>query len=167
MVVDPMCSVAFAAAPENPRLMKTPPSQWQGLGVKRRDLIQGAGQGLALLVVCLIVYVASLQRGADPETARTLSVIALTAGNLALVASHLVGPRMTLNTLLHRQMRSYWVLSALAAGVLAICIAVPALRTLFHLAIPSPLEIVASSGIAAAAVLSSALLIYRYSGIRD
>ncbi len=167
MVVDPMCSVAFAAAPDNPRLMKTPPSQWQGLGVKRRDLIQGATQGLALLLVCLLVYVISLQRGADAETARTLSVIALTAGNLALVASHLTGPRMALNTLLHRQMRSYWVLSALAAGVLAICIAAPTLRTLFHLAVPSILEIVVSSGIAAAAVLTSALLTFRYSGIRD
>jgi Ca2+-transporting ATPase len=167
MVVDPMCSVAFAAAPEHPRLMKTPPSQWQGLGVKRHDLILGAAQGLALLVACLLVYVISLERGADTQTARTLSVIALTAGNLALVASHLLGPRLNLKNLMQRSMRSYWAISGAAAGVLTTCVMLPGPRTLFHLAVPAAIDITVSCALAVLSVFASARALSSLFGIRD
>jgi Ca2+-transporting ATPase len=70
------------------------------------------------------------------EEARTLAMIAITAGNLALVAS-LARRR---GTWAGSGGRAYLLIALGASTVLAACILQPALRDLFHFALPAPAD---------------------------
>lgn len=88
MLIDPMCSLAFEAAPPSPAVMKRPPRPaTQGL-LDRRAMAQALAMGLALWAA--LMAWGTLARWACPEgnadQLRTLLMSGLLAGNLALVA---------------------------------------------------------------------------------
>jgi Ca2+-transporting ATPase len=78
MAVDPVCSLAFEGAPEDPRVMQRPPRGPDDGIVGWSMLWQGLVQGGCLLAATLAIYTLALQAGRDADTARTLAVIGLT-----------------------------------------------------------------------------------------
>jgi Ca2+-transporting ATPase len=136
MIIDPMCTVAFENEPDEPGLMQRPPRALDEALIGRAQLLIGLAQGMVLLLACLAVYAAALRDGAGSELARTLAFIAMTAGNLMLVranASHELGSARALSG-----GRGYWLITLGASGVVALCILLPALRSLFAFALPDP-----------------------------
>jgi P-type Ca2+ transporter type 2C len=89
----------------------------------------------------------------DENEARTLAIVALTAGNLALVwvnASEGVGSR----ALVGRAFGAFWAVAAVATAALAAAMFVPPLRTLLHFGLPSA----AALALALGGVLASVAL---------
>ena len=157
MVIDPVCSLAFEGAPEDPRLMQRPPraaaASLVGWPMLWRSLVQG---GL-LLAATLAVYVVALRGARAEDAARTLAVLALTAGNLLLVALDLsagLGWRM----LFTPAARAFWAVAGAATGFLALALALPALRGLLHFAAPAPTDLaLALLAVVAATALATGL----------
>lgn len=152
MVIDPMCSLAFEGAPETPGLMRRPPRPASDGLVNWRLLRQGLLQGTGLLVATLAIYLLALQAGRSADVARTLAVLGLTVGNLALVATHAFAGR-GLRGLLAPSARPFWWVAGGATAALALAVALPGPRALLHFAVPAAGDLLAALAAVAVAVL--------------
>ncbi len=151
MVIDPICSVAFEAEPEEPGLMQRPPRRAGEPLIGRAQLGLAALQGLLLLAAVLGVQVAATALGQSAEVARSLAFLALTAGNLMLVRVN--GARgATLPRLFERGHAAYWIVAAVASAIIGPCLLLPPLARLFGFdAPPAPAALLAVlAGLAAA-----------------
>ncbi len=136
MVIDPVCSLAFEGAPEDPRVMKRPPRRSDAGIVGWPMLWQGLLQGGCLLAATLATYVLALRAGRDADTARTLAVVGLTAGNLLLVAVNATAG-IGWRALFAPTARAFWWVAAIAAAALALAVVVPQGRQLLHFGLPA------------------------------
>ena len=133
MVIDPMCSIAFEGQPAEPDLMQQPPRPLAESLVGGSQLLLGAALGTVLLAACLWLYLGGVDAGLPVPEARSLAMLALTAGNLALVLS--LSRRRGAWT--RGSNRAYALISLATAAVLAACLGVPALRELFDFGLPA------------------------------
>jgi Ca2+-transporting ATPase len=157
MVIDPVCSLAFEGAPEDPRVMKRPPRRADDGIVGWPMLWAGLLQGGCLLGATLATYVLSLDAGRGEDVARTLAVVGLTAGNLLLVAVNAtagVGWR----ALFAPGARAFWWVAGIASAALALAVAVPGGRRLLHFGLPTLDDLALSLLGAAASVVLAAVL---------
>jgi Ca2+-transporting ATPase len=160
MVIDPVCSLAFEGAPEDPRVMQRPPRRSDEGIVGWSMLWQGLLQGGCLLAGTMAVYMVALQVGRDGDIARTLAVIGLTVGNLLLVAVNAtagVGWR----ALLAANVRAFWWVAAAASAALAVAVAVPGVRRLLHFGVPAAGDLALSLAVVAVSVALGAALSLR------
>jgi Ca2+-transporting ATPase len=156
MVIDPVCSLAFEGAPEDPRLMQRPPRHPQEGLLGAAMLWQGLIQGVALLAVTLAIYLIALRDGLQAEVARTLAIVALTAGNLMLVLIN-AGAGGAWRTLLGIGFGAFWWVAGAATAVLALALAWPAARNLLHFGVPSwPALALAIASVTMAVALAAA-----------
>ena len=151
MVIDPVCSLAFEGAPEDPRLMQRPPRASDDAIVGWPMLWQGLLQGGCLLAATLGLYVWALGAGRGEDAARTLSVLGLTAGNLMLVGVNTTAG-LGARALFAHGSRAFWWVSVLATAALALALAWPAARQLLHFALPTPADLLLSLGCVAVSV---------------
>jgi Ca2+-transporting ATPase len=154
MIIDPACSFAFEGIAEERGIMQRPPRPAREALLGRATVWRGLAEGGVLLVVVLAIYVLTLDQGV--ELARTHSVLAMTAGNLVLVAANVarqVAPGGT----------------CAAGGVRDRCCRtrcrhrLPQARELLGFAVPSWPGMLAGAGVACGAVLLSAWLLSRRS----
>jgi Ca2+-transporting ATPase len=160
MVIDPVCSLAFEGAPEDPRVMQRPPRRSDDGIVGWPMLWQGLVQGGCLLAATMAIYMVALRAGRDGDIARTLAVIGLTVGNLSLVAVNAsagIGRR----ALLVSSAPAFWGVAAAAALALTVAVAVPGARRLLHFGVPTPGDLALSIAVVAVAVLLGAALSLR------
>lgn len=161
MVIDPACAFTFEAAPAGPDVMRQPPRARGDTLLGWRTLRQGLGQGLLLLLAVLAVYLAASARGTPADEARTLAVVALTAGNLLLV---------WLNARPAGSWRppvgwAFPLVSALAIAALALALASAPVRSLLQFGLPSLAELLAAVAAAGVAVLLAAATVGREAAV--
>jgi Ca2+-transporting ATPase len=153
MVIDPVCSLAFEGAAEDPQLMNRPPRTGDDGIVGWPMLVQGLLQGGALLAAALAVYVLALQGGRGENVSRTLAIVGLTAGNLLLVAVNLTAG-LGWRSLLTPGARAFWWVTLVATAALALAIAVPGARRLLHFGLPAAADLAAALATVGLAVLA-------------
>ncbi|TXH50181.1 MAG: cation-translocating P-type ATPase [Burkholderiaceae bacterium] len=151
MVIDPVCSLAFEGAPEDPRVMQRPPRQGDEGIVGRPMLWQGLLQGLFLLAATLVLYVGALNLGRGADIARTLAVVGLTAGNLLLVAVNLTAG-LGWRCLFAPTARAFWWVAAVAFAALGLAVTVPGAQRLLQFAQPATADLLLALGWVAGAV---------------
>lgn len=131
IIIDPACSVAFEAEPEEDDVMKRPPRNPSeplfGMGILGIGLLQG----LSVLAIVLGVYVMALTEGRGAQEARALTFTALVMANLGLILANRSWSRVILATLSRPNPALWWVLGG-ASGLLALVLYVPFLRDLFR-----------------------------------
>lgn len=153
MVIDPVCSLAFEGAPEDPRVMQRPPRR-SDQGIVGWPMVwQGLLQGGCLLAATLAIDWLALRAGRDADTARTLAVIGLTAGNLLLVAVN-TSAGIGWRAVFEPGARAFWGVAAAATAALALALALPSARQLLHFGVPAPADL----ALALAAVIGAVLL---------
>ncbi|MEO8001782.1 MAG: cation-translocating P-type ATPase, partial [Arenimonas sp.] len=136
MIIDPMCTFAFESEPEEKNLMRQAPRPVNDLLVAMPQLLLGAFQGLLLLLTCLFVFDISLSMHYSAALARTLAFLAFTGGNLAMI--RVIASRCwVLKSFFSSSRSSYWVITAMAITVVAICIYLPWLRSIFGFEVPN------------------------------
>ena len=162
MVIDPVCSLAFEGAPEERRVMQRPPrGAGEGLvgwPMLWRGLVQGGG----LLAATLAAYVVLLAHGRGEEVARTVAIVALTAGNLMLVAANM-SRGIAWRAVFGAAFRTFWVVAGVATAVLAVGIAWPAARQLLRFGVPATTDV----GLALLATTAAVALAVAGSGWRQ
>jgi len=150
MVVDPMCSFAFEGVAERDDLMRRPPRPARAALLGRATLGQGLREGGLLLASVLAVYLVALPSTGEAQ-ARTLAVVALTAGNLFLVG---------LNTGPHRRgqpaQKALLLIAAVTTLALVAAIAWEPVRTLLQFEVPPLLALFTAIAAAGGAVLLAA-----------
>jgi Ca2+-transporting ATPase len=157
MVIDPVCSLAFEGAPEDPRVMQRPPRPREGSLLGGTLLVSGLVQGGCLLAATLGIYVLALQGGRAEDVARTLAVLGLTAGNLLLVAVN-ASAGLGWRALFAPGTRAFWWVAAAAVAALSLALAVPAARELLRFALPGWADLAAALAAVCAAVAIGATL---------
>jgi Ca2+-transporting ATPase len=157
MVIDPVCSLAFEGAPEDPRVMSRPPRPREGSLLGRALLVTGLVQGSCLLAATLAIYVLALQGGRAEDVARTLAVLGLTAGNLLLVAVN-ASAGLGWRALFAPGTRAFWWVAAAAVTALTLALAVPAARELLRFALPGWADLAAALAAVGVAVAFGAVL---------
>ena len=135
MVIDPMCSLVFENAPAEPALMTRPPRAAGRALVDVKVFLRGLLQGGALLACVLCIYALALRAGMDVPVSRTLAILALTGGNVALVAVD-AAAGLGWRGLARRDFATFWVVAGLAAIAVGLGIALPAGRALLQFGEP-------------------------------
>jgi P-type Ca2+ transporter type 2C len=131
LIIDPACSVAFEAEPEESNVMARPPrnSKDHLFGPKRVFL--ALLQGVTVLLTTLAVYGAFLYLGHDESDSRGAGFAALVMGNLALIFTNRSRTRPIWQTLKSRN-RSLWIIVAGSICTLLLAFYLPPMRAIFH-----------------------------------
>jgi len=131
MVIDPMCSLVFEGAPARADLMRRPPAAAGRALVDLRVMARGLMQGTAMLAVVVGAYALALRMDLATDGARALAILALTSGNVALVAVN-ASAGLGWRCLTRRDFASFWIVATLASMAIATGVWLPAAHALLH-----------------------------------
>jgi Ca2+-transporting ATPase len=134
LVVDPACSIAFEAEPEEPGTMRRKPRPEESRLFGRSTLTVGVLQGLGVFLVVLVAFVLALRWGHAPDDARAIAFTTLVAGNLALIWSNL----SDLSTVLERpgtRNPALWLVTLGTITTLLVILYVPYVRGIFEFSV--------------------------------
>jgi Ca2+-transporting ATPase len=137
LIIDPACSIAFEAEPEEPGSMQRAPRKAAEPLLSRRRIVLSTLQGLSVLLVVFLVFATARYREESETTARTLAFAILVIGNLMLILTNRSWTRPIVATLRTPNRALGWVILG-AATMLVLVIYVPFLQTLFRF---SPLHL--------------------------
>jgi len=131
LIIDPACSIAFEAEPEEANVMNRPPRDPQQALFDRRTLLLSLLQGASVLVIALAVFVIAHLRG-EPETnTRALTFTTFVIANLTLILANRSWTRLIVATLRSPNPALWWVIGG-ALAVLAFVLYIPFARDLFR-----------------------------------
>jgi P-type Ca2+ transporter type 2C len=137
LIIDPACSIAFEAEPDEPGLMRRAPRDAGEPLLSRRRIVLSTLQGVSVLLVVFLVFATARYRGETDTTARTLAFAIVVIGNLMLILTNRSWTRPILATLRSPNRALWWVVAG-AFAMLALVIYVPFLQSLFRF---SPLHL--------------------------
>jgi Ca2+-transporting ATPase len=131
LIIDPACSIAFEAEPEESTVMRRPPRNPHERLFGRERVMLALLQGFTVLLTTLAVYGAFLYFGHDESDSRGAGFSALVMGNLALIFTNRSRTQTIWQTLRSRN-RSLWIIFAGSIGTLLLAIYLPPMRSIFH-----------------------------------
>ena len=140
LIIDPACSIAFEAEPEEANLMNRPPRDPAAPFFGTRDMIFSLLQGGAVLLTVLFVLGSSLYRGQGESTARALTFSTLIVGVISLIFINRSWSCGVFDALRSRN-HAFWCVVAGAFGFLAAVLYVPMLRSAFRFAPLHPADL--------------------------
>jgi len=133
LIIDPACSIAFEAEPEELDVMNRPPRDPDEPLFSRNAIGISLLQGLSVLVIVMAVFALSIYRGQDEAEARALTYTTLIFANLGLILANRSWSRTILETMSAPNPALWWVVGG-ALAFLAMALYVPFLRELFSFA---------------------------------
>jgi Ca2+-transporting ATPase len=133
LIIDPACSVAFEAEPEEEDVMSRSPRDPRKPLFSGRTLGLSLLQGLSVLIIVLAVFAVSIYRGQGEAEARSLTYTTLIIANLGLILTNRSWSRTILETMSSPNPALWWVIGG-ALAFLGAVIYIPPLRDLFGFA---------------------------------
>lgn len=152
LIIDPICSIAFEAEPEEADVMSRPPRDPQEPLFSRQALTRALVQGAGMLVLLMAVYGVALDQGRAETEARALTFATLILSNLGLIFASRSWSRPTVGTL-RSPNRALWFVTLTALAFLVAVLYVPILQDAFHLAPLGPAAWVVCLGATLAGIL--------------
>jgi Ca2+-transporting ATPase len=131
LIIDPACSIAFEAEPEEPDIMRRGPRKSSASLFDRRDIVVGVAQGAIGLAGLLAVYGFAIARDVTEEQARTIAFAGLVAVNIALILANRSRWESLWGSLARHNPFLWWVVGA-ATIVLLLAIYVAPISALFR-----------------------------------
>jgi len=131
LIIDPACSIAFEAEPEEPDIMRRGPRKSSASLFEARDVIVGVAQGAIGLVGLLAVYGFAIARDVNEEEARAIAFAGLVIVNIALILGNRSRWESLWRSLARHNPFLWWVVGA-AAVVLLLAIYVGPVSALFR-----------------------------------
>ncbi len=130
LIIDPACSIAFEAEPEDADIMRKPPRPPGTSLFDRATVMLGTLQGIAVFVTLLVVYGIELHRGQSTEEARALAFTVMVVASVGLILTSRSRSQSFLATIERRNAALWWIVGG-ALAFLALVLYVPTLRELF------------------------------------
>jgi len=134
LIIDPACSTVFEAEPEEKNVMRRPPRNLKTPLFDRGSFWLSMLQGLSVLIIVFVVFLAALWRGKGETDARTITFATLVVTNLALIVANLSPDRSWWKTLVANNIALRCVLLG-ASVCLFLVLYVPFFSSLFHFSI--------------------------------
>jgi Ca2+-transporting ATPase len=149
LIIDPACSLAFEAEPDEEDVMVRPPRDPAEPLLSPRTIALSVLQGLGVLLVVLGVFGVVLARGQGELEARAMTFTTLIVANLALILTNRSWSRTIVATLRAPNPALWWVVGG-ALTLLGLVLYVPFLRALFGFSVlhPDDLAICLAAGLA-------------------
>jgi Ca2+-transporting ATPase len=133
LIIDPACSVAFEAEPEESDVMGRPPRRAQEPLFGRQTFLLSMLQGVCALALVSAIFVAARWQGTGEPEARAMTFLSLVMVNLALIVANRSWSRSFLG-MLRTPNRAVWWIVAGALGIAGLVVYIPALQQLFRFA---------------------------------
>jgi Ca2+-transporting ATPase len=152
LIIDPACSIAFEAEPEEADVMDRPPRNPDEPLFHQRTIWASLLQGCFALVLVLGILMVARGQDYGENRARTLAFSTLVLINLGLILANRSSSRSSFAAMRIKNRALWWVVSG-ALLVLVFTLAWPPLRAAFRFATPSYLDV----GVTAAAGLAGVL----------
>ena len=163
-IIDPACSTAFEAEPEEADVMQRPPRDPKQPLFNRKNIMLSLLQGVGALAAVLAVYVIALKRGQGELDARALAFTTLVVANLGLIWANR-SRSLTIFETLRFPNRALWWVTGGALAFLGVVLYVPFFRGLFRFAYLHPADLIICFAAAALSLFWIDLLkIYRRLG---
>ena len=134
LIIDPACSIVFEAEKEDGSIMNRPPRNLKSSLFDRKTFVTSLVQGLSILAVVFVIYLLSVDKGANQDQARSLAFISLVLTNLLLIITNLSQSNHFVDILKRENQSLYWVAGSTLL-FLAIIFSLPFFRNLFHFSI--------------------------------
>jgi Ca2+-transporting ATPase len=131
LIIDPACSVAFEAEPEEANVMNRPPRDHRQPMFDRRTLLLSLLRGATVFAITLAVFTIAHLRGEVESNTRALTFTTLIIANVALILANRSWTRLIVATLRSPNPALTWVIGG-AVAVLALVLYVPTVRDLFR-----------------------------------
>jgi len=131
LIIDPACSIAFEAEPEEAGVMRRPPRSPREPLFNRRTLLVSLLQGASVLLIALTVLFIANWRGEPENNTRALTFTTFIIANLALILANRSWSRTILATLHNPNPALWWVIGG-ALAALTLVNNVPFVRDLFR-----------------------------------
>lgn len=152
LIIDPVCSIAFEAEPEEADVMKRPPRDPHAPLFSRSTIGLSLLQGLTVLIIVLTVYAAALDRGLGGDGARAMAFSCLVIANLSLILTNRSWTRSIPATFRTPNPALWWVIG-IALTMLGIVLYVPFFRELFRFSVLPVADLAISFAAGASGVL--------------
>ena len=133
MIIDPASSIVFEAEPEDEAVMSRPPRLPGAPLFSLTLLLRGLAQGVAVLAMALLVFLANANGPGGEAAARAMAFVTLVLGNLGLVLTNKGLDSGAFRALLEPN-RALGVVAAIALPALVLALVIPELRHLFGFA---------------------------------
>jgi Ca2+-transporting ATPase len=131
LIIDPACSIAFEAEPEEPNVMRRPPRNRKEPLFNGRTIALSLLQGVAVLLVTLGIFGFTLNHGWTELEARSLAFVTLVIANLGLILSNRYWSKNIISSLRFKN-TALFIIVAATLTILALVVTVPFLRDLFR-----------------------------------
>ncbi|MGB9120750.1 MAG: cation-translocating P-type ATPase [Candidatus Angelobacter sp.] len=131
LIIDPACSIAFEAEPEEENVMARPPRSPDERLFESKRVVLSLLQGFGVFVTTFAVYGIFLHLGHSEADSRGIGFSALVMGNLALIFTNRSWTR-TIWQSVRSMNRSLWAITIGTIVALLLVLYVPLLRNLFH-----------------------------------
>jgi Ca2+-transporting ATPase len=131
LIIDPACSIAFEAEPEEADIMSRPPRNRKEPLFARRTVVISLLQGIIVLLITLAIYGFTLQQGRGEQEARSLTFTTLVIANLGLILTNRFWSSTIFASLRSKNI-ALLIIIASTLVLLGLVIYVPFLRDLFH-----------------------------------
>jgi Ca2+-transporting ATPase len=140
LIIDPACSIAFEAEPEEANVMARPPRDPNARLFAGKRVVLSLLQGFTVFLTTFAVYGTFLHLGYSEAYSRGVGFSALVAGNLALIFTNRSWTRTVWQTVRSLN-RSLWAIVTGAIVALFLVLYVPLPRSLFHFSTPHPCDV--------------------------
>jgi len=140
LIIDPACSIAFEAEPEESDVMTRPPRDPEEPLMRGRTFAAAVLRGLLALAVVCGVFAIGIQGGYDEARCRTLAFSTLILMNLSLILASRSAAEGELAAL-RMPNRALWGVIVGALVVLAASLTAAPMRTILRMAPPSPFDL--------------------------
>jgi Ca2+-transporting ATPase len=130
LIIDPACSVVFETEAEEADVMNRKPRSMDKRLFNKEAAIAAFLQGFVVLLLVILIFVSSLDRGLGENTARTMAFATIVIANLALILTNRSWAHTIIGTLRKRNNAFWWILSVALLALLLV-IYVPQLSGLF------------------------------------
>ena len=152
LIIDPTCSIAFEAEPEEVDVMRRPPRDPKEPMFTRSRVWLSLLQGLTVTAAVLAVYSVALHWGHDEADSRALAFSTLIVGNIALIFTNRSWTK-TIWEMLRAPNPALWWVTGSALLVLAAILYVPVLQRIFLFSQMHPNDVLVACAAGLAGVL--------------
>ena len=133
LIIDPACSIAFEAEPEEANIMDRPPRDPKTPVFGTHDILMSVLQGAIVLLTVAVVFGFSLYRDHGAEDARALTFTTLVIQMISLIIVNRSRSQNILHALRSPNRAFWWVVGG-AVTFLAAVLYMPSLREVFGFA---------------------------------
>jgi len=155
LIIDPACSVAFEAEPEEADIMDRPPRDPKTPLFSTHDILMSVLQGTMVLLTVVVVFAFSLYRNHGADDARALTFTTLVIQMISLIVVNRSRSHNIFRALRSPNRAFWWVVGG-AIIFLAAVLYIPSLREVFGFARLHVDDLAASLG---ASIISTLLIL--------